>query len=65
MGEKLAKGRWQQIALKGVVLDWRKVTSSVLQDSVLGLILLNIFSNDLDSRSGNVLKRTASDTKED
>ena len=56
--------RRQRVVVEGEFSDWTSVISSVLQGSVLGGILFNIFIDDIDLAIINALiKKFADDTK--
>ncbi|CAM5130961.1 unnamed protein product [Natator depressus] len=61
--ENWLKDREQRVGINGKFSEWRRVTGSVPQGSVLGLILFNLFINDLEKRVNSEVAKFADDTK--
>ncbi|KAF7254056.1 RNA-directed DNA polymerase from mobile element jockey [Varanus komodoensis] len=55
--------RKQKVTISGESSGWWPVTSGVLQGSVLGLILFNLFINDMEEGVNSLLIKFADDTK--
>jgi len=51
------------VLISGAESAWKPVTSSVRQVLVLGLVLFNIFINDLDERIESTVSKFSEDTK--
>ena len=57
------RGRRQKVVVEGHESEWLAILSSVIQGSVLGGILFNIFVDDIDDVVKSFLRKFADDTK--
>ena len=57
------KDRVQRVVVEGETSEWKKVLSSVVQGSVLGSTLFNIYIDDIDELINTLIRKFADDTK--
>ena len=61
--ENFLNNRYQRVVLNGTFSGWNKITSGVLQWSVLGPVLSLIYINDLPDKINIPIRMFADDTK--
>ena len=57
------EGHSQRVVVSGSASRWRLVTSGVPHESILGLVLFNIFISNIDDRSKCTLSKFSDDSK--